>query len=307
MSEKYIRENKNSYVISKSSKSYGKFQNLDDAMFARQTLIENDWDLDRIDDVLKDDDDYIVVSKLDGKIHFIARYKQKPSDQQVRNQIKRHMRNPNNSKYGLNITRIFETFIIKKRIAGEDYIFGYYDNLEDAEFVRNHLLENMWNVSSFSKVMYDEDHGNYKIVEIIDDKVYVIDSYGSEDEINIDESHEKFLSKISKHKFGLASHPYLDELKDEISQLEEMFGVGVSDENWNLEGAADPLNDIIFNLTPWQKIVYDAVDDSTLEEIEKSLQRYRSKNFTQKIRKNLDELVESGLISKNDEIYTNNK
>lgn len=303
MSEKYIRENKNSCTIYKNSKSYGKFRNLDDAIIARELLIENDWNLSQIPEIIKIDDDYIITTVSEDKLHFLARYRTMPTEEQVQKHVKRFRRNPNNSKYGLNISRIFETFIIQKMIAGDEYIFGYYDNLEDAEFVRNFLMDHMWNVDGFSQVEYDDEHDNYKIIEVIDDKAYVIDSYQTMDEVDLDKSHEKFLTKISKHKLGLASHPYLDELTDITGELEEKFNVKIRDENWSLENTQDPLNDIIFTLTPWQKTVYDAVNESTIEEIEKSLQRYRSKNFTEKIEKNLNELIELNLISKNQDVY----
>lgn len=303
MSEKYIRKNKSSYVVNKSGKNYGKFHTLDDAIFAREILISNDWNLSYIEDVYKNDEEYIITSTLDDKIHFIARYRKMPSDDKITHHQKKFIRNPNNSKYGLNISKIFETFLIRKRIAGDDYIFGYYDNQQDAEFVRNHLMDHMWDVGIFSKVMYDEDADNYKIVEVIDDKVYVIDTYDSESEIDAEKSHEKFLIKISKHKHGLASHPYLDELRDKIANLEEAFGVSVSDENWNLEDVSNPLEDIIFNLTPFQKSVYDSIDNSTIGDVEMSLKRFRSKNFTDKIQRNLDELLEADLISKNGNLY----
>ena len=71
MSEKYIRENRNSYVISKSSKSYGKFQSMDDAIFARDLLVENDWDLDSIDEVQKVDDTYVITAVIDEKLYVL--------------------------------------------------------------------------------------------------------------------------------------------------------------------------------------------------------------------------------------------
>jgi hypothetical protein len=49
--------------------------------------------------------------------------------------------------------------------------------------------------------------------------------------------------------------------------------------------------------------VYDAVDNSTVEDIEKSLIRFRSGNFTQKIQKNLDELENKGMIYENNNRY----
>jgi hypothetical protein len=217
------------------------------------------------------------------------------------------MRNPNNSRYGLNITRVFDTFIIKKQIAGDDYVFGYYDTLEDAEFARNYLMDNLWDINSFSQIQYDEDSKNYRVTEVIDDKVYVLGSFESKNDIDLDKIHAEFLNRIAKHKLGLAEHPYLDELTDRIPELERKFNTKAQDGTWDFKNTQDPLNDIIFNLTPFQKSVYDAVDDSTVEDIEKALIRFRSGNFTQKIQKNLDELIEKGLICKNQNHYIKQK
>lgn len=115
MSEKYIRENRNSYVISKSSKSYGKFQSMDDAIFARDLLVENDWNLDSIDEVQKVDDTYVITAVIDGKLHVIAKFRKEPDDETVQKLIKKKIRNPNNSRYGLNITRVFDTFVIDRK------------------------------------------------------------------------------------------------------------------------------------------------------------------------------------------------
>ena len=91
----------------------------------------------------------------------LGRYEEKPAHETIEKLAKNKSRNPNNSRYGLNITKIFDTYVIKKRIAGDDYIFGYFDNLQDAEFVRNFLLEHNWNVNDFSQIEYDEDTDTY--------------------------------------------------------------------------------------------------------------------------------------------------
>ena len=85
--------------------------------------------------------------------------------------LKKYKRNPNSSKYGLNITKVFDTFVIKKQIAGEDCIFGYYNSLEDAEFVRNFLLDNHWNLGAFKQIEFDEETNSYKVLEVIGDKI----------------------------------------------------------------------------------------------------------------------------------------
>ena len=307
MKRKYIRQNKNSFSIVRTNRTYAKLDDLDIALFLRDLLVENDWNLDSLNETCKYDGQYIVLAVIDDRIHVLAKSKTKPSQSQISSLTKRKMRNPNNSRYGLNITRVFDTFIIKKQIAGDDYVFGYYDKLEDAEFARNHLMDNMWNVNSFSQIQYDEDSKNYRVTEVIDDKVYVLGSFESRNDIGLDKIHAEFLNKITKHKLGLAEHQYLDELTDRIPELEERFNTKAQDGMWEFKNTQDPLNDIIFNLTPFQKSVYDAVDDSTVEDIEKALIRFRSGNFTQKIQKNLDELIEKGLICKNQNHYIKQK
>lgn len=304
MSEKYIRQNRNSCTIVKSSKTYAKMTNLEDAIFIRDLLIENDWDISGISKILEKDGRYMVLTVHEDKIHVLGKYMQRPDTDTVEDLVKKHRRNPNGSKYGLNITRVFETFIIKKQIAGDDYIFGYYDRLEDAEFVRNFLMDHNWNVNEFSQIEFDEETGTYRAVEVIDDMVYILGSF-DDDDINISEVRQKFLADISKHKYGLASHPHLDPLKDRIGELELDFNIKTKDENWNFEDAGEnPLNEIVFNLTPFQQSAYDAIDgEATFEEIRKKLIRYKSKNFDSKIEKNLNQLIDLGLIEKQDEFY----
>lgn len=303
MSERYIRKNRNSFAIVRDSRTYGKFRSLDDALFIRDILIENEWNPDRLDEIYEENGEYIVVKVIDGSVHILEKSGQIPSQERMDRLAKEKMRNPNDSKYGLNITKVFDTFIIKKMIAGEDQIFGFYDSLEDAEFVRNHLMDNMWNVESFSQIQHDGESNKYKVTEVIDDRVYVLGSFKNTKDIDLNEVHRDFLNRIAKHKLGLSSHPHLDELKDEIPDLEKRFETKAEDDVWDFRDTQDPLNDIIFSLTPFQKSVYDAVDNSTIEEIEKSLIRFKSKNFTQKIQKNLDELEAKGLICKNQNRY----
>lgn len=299
MSEKYIRQNKNSCTIVKNSKTYAKLDNLDDAIFIRDFLVEKSWDLSQTPQLLENKDNYMVLTIYEEKIHLLAKYRQKPDEDTIDNLIKKHKRNPNKSKYGLNITKVFDTFVIKKQIAGDDYIFGYYDRLEDAEFVRNFLMDHNWNVNEFSQREFDENTGTYRVVKVIDDKVYVLDSFKNEN-IDLNNVYEEFLAKVSKHKYGLASYPHLDLLKNSIKDLEDEFNIKAKDENWNFENATEnPLDEIIFTLTPFQQSVYDAIDGETsFDDIKKKLIRYKSKNFDSKIDKNLSQLIDLGLVKK---------
>ena len=306
MSEKYIRENKRSCSIVKGSRTYAKTSNLEDAIFIRDFLVEIDWNLDEVPQILERDDDYLVLATYDEKIHLLARYRQKPDDETVTKLVKKHMRNPNNSKYGLNISKIEDTYVISKQIAGDSYVFGLYDSLSDAEFVRNFLMDHNWNVNEFDRIEYNEDTDTYWAVLVIDDYVYVLDSFDTA-EIDLDKTYEEFLSRISKHKYGLANYPHLDRLKNKIDVLEDELNVKATDDFWMFGGeieAEDALTDIIFSLTPFEKIVYDEIDKkATFEEIKQKLARYRSKNFDEKINRNLDSLISKGMIKKEGDFY----
>lgn len=300
MSEKNIYKIKNSYRIAKSingeNRMFGVYSTLDDAVYIRNLLIENNWDMKCIDGAYKKDDYYLVLKVIGDRLHLLAKFKKKPTKNQIEKLVKKQITNPNNSRYGLNITRVFDVYIIKKQIAGDEYIFGYYDNLEDAEFVRNFLLENNWNVNSFGNVEKDTETNKYKCIGVIDDKVCVLDTFNLKNEAiaNYDISYKEFISKIYKNKHGLARYSHLDAFK-EID-----FDIAVDDENWDLEKLENGENpkDLIFNLTPWQKIILDNIktDSFTFDDLIMWLKRYKSKNFENKVRKYLDELIKLNFI-----------
>ncbi len=308
MAEKYLRENRNSFNIVKKSKIYAKITNLDDAIFIRDLLIQNDWDLNKIPQIIKKEDNYLVLAIIDEKLHLLAKYKTQPNTLTIINLIKRYKRNPNNSEYGLNITRVFDTLVIKKQIAGDNYVFGYYDNFEDARFVRNFLLDHNWDINAFREIEFDDETHSYRVVSVIDDYVYVLGNFNFKSQIHLEKVYSDFLARISKHKYGLANYPSLDSLKDRIPELEERFQVKTKDENWsfdNIDENGSILNQVIFNLTPFQQAVLNSINsDTSFEEIKRSLIRYNSKNFENKILRNLDELIDLDLIEKRDGSYS---
>jgi len=309
MSEKYIRQNKKSCTIIKNSKTYAKTSNLNEAIFIRDFLVDINWDLREVPQVLLKDDEYLVLTVYEEKVFILARYKKKPTQDIIDGLVKRHYRNPNGSKYGLNISNVMGTYVITKQIAGDSYVFGLYDDLKDAEFVRNFLMDHNWNVNEFESIEHDEDADNYKVVLVFDDYVYVLDSFETS-EIDLDKTYEEFLVKVSKHKYGLANYPHLDGLKDRIGELEDELNVKAHDDVWKFGeeiSENDALSDIIFTLTPFQKSVYDAIDDeASLDEIKQKLIRFRSGNFEEKIKRNLDELIEKDLIGKDEKYFKKN-
>ncbi len=308
MSEKYIRKNKNNFTVIKNSRTYGKYDSLDVAVFARDLLVSSDWQLDNIhDEIFEIDNGYLVFKVIDDKLFCLGQFSEKPTFDAISKLTRKKIRNPNNSKYGLNISRLFDNYIIKKQIAGDEYIFGVFDNLEDATFSRNFLLEHDWDVNAFGEIEFCDETDTYKIVEIFDDRIYILASYETlaEAEKNLENAKSEFLNKIFKHKNGLANYPHLDILTDRIDELENDFQLKTQDDFWNIGDVENPLEDIIFNLTPWQKIIYDnAGDEFTFQQLKVKLKRYESKNFDKKIQRYLDELQELNLIEKlDDDVY----
>ena len=308
MSEKYIRKNKNIFTVVKNSRVYGKYDSLDVAVFSRNLLVDSDWQLDDIpDEIFEVDGEYIVFKIIDDKLCCLGQFSEKPTSDAISKITRKKIRNPNNSKYGLNISRLFDNYIIKKQIAGEEYIFGVFDNLEDATFSRNFLLEHDWDVNAFGEIEFCDETDTYKIVKVFDDRIYILASYETsvEAEKNLENAKSEFLNKIFKHKNGLANYPHLDILTDHIDELENDFQLKTQDDFWSVDDVENPLDDIIFNLTPWQKIIYDNADEEfTFQQLKVKLKRYESKNFDKKIQRYLDELQELNLIEKlDDDVY----
>ena len=294
MSEKYIRKNKNSFTVVKNSRVYGKYDSLDVAVFSRNLLVDSDWQLDDIpDEIFEVDGEYIVFKIIDDKLCCLGQFSEKPTSDAISKITRKKIRNPNNSKYGLNISRLFDNYIIKKQIAGEEYIFGVFDNLED--------------VNAFGEIEFCDETDTYKIVKVFDDRIYILASYETsvEAEKNLENAKSEFLNKIFKHKNGLANYPHLDILTDHIDELENDFQLKTQDDFWSVDDVENPLDDIIFNLTPWQKIIYDNADEEfTFQQLKVKLKRYESKNFDKKIQRYLDELQELNLIEKlDDDVY----
>ena len=253
MSEKYIRKNKNNFTVIKNSRTYGKYDSLDVAVFARDLLVSSDWQLDNIhDEIFEIDNGYLVFKVIDDKLFCLGQFSEKPTFDAISKLTRKKIRNPNNSKYGLNISRLFDNYIIKKQIAGDEYIFGVFDNLEDATFSRNFLLEHDWDVNAFGEIEFCDETDTYKIVEVFDDRIYILASYETlaEAEKNLENAKSEFLNKIFKHKNGLANYPHLDILTDRIDELENDFQLKTQDDFWNIGDVENPLEDIIFNLTP---------------------------------------------------------
>ena len=110
MSEKNIYKIKERYKIEKSvngkSKIFAILNFLDDAVYIRGILEDNNWDLNAVGEIYKKDDNYIVLKVIDDRLHLLGKYKKKPTNEQIEGLVKKQIRNPNNSRYGLNISKV---------------------------------------------------------------------------------------------------------------------------------------------------------------------------------------------------------
>lgn len=303
MAEKYIQKKSNYFYLNKS-RNFGKFKHMDEAIYARDLLLKRNWDIDEIQDhIFELNSKYYYLKVIDDKIHIFGDFESVPDDKSIEKIIKNYLRNPNNTKYGLNISRIEDVFVIRKQIFGDEYIFGVFNNLKDAQFIRNFLLENQWDVNALSQVEYDDETDTYKIVEVIDDKAYVLGSFESQKiaNENIDNARKEFIGSVYKHKYALSNLPHLNDLTDRIDELKTIFNVDYEDGVWSFDNAEkqeDALNKIIFNLTPWQKIIYDNMGDDPIfiDELMSKIKTYKSKNFKSKVEKYLKELIDLGIV-----------
>ena len=80
MKRKYIRQNKNSFSIVRANRTYAKLDDLDDALFLRDLLVENEWNLDSINQTYEYDGQYIVLAVIDDRIHVLLKSKEKSGD-----------------------------------------------------------------------------------------------------------------------------------------------------------------------------------------------------------------------------------
>ena len=152
------------------------------------------------------------------------------------------------------------------------------------------LIMEVWTDGSVSP----EDALAYS-AKILKDQLSVFINF-DEGSADIEKAKSKPQDKINENLFK-----NIEDL--ELPVLEDKFNIEVQDEVWSFKESKDPLNDIIFNLTPFQQSVYDEVNNSSFEDIKKSLIRFKSKNFDEKIQKNLEDLIKSDLIVKNGNYY----
>ena len=192
--ELYVYKRRSKFIvvkeIDKKTRTFGSFDSLEEAVFARNLLIEHGWDLDEIaglGNILEFGDEFVVFTVFDGKLKFLAKFQYRV--EAMRNAdslIENYIKNPFNSRYGTYIYKRLDYFDIRKSIDNKDYLFGIYKNLDDATFARDLLVRYDWNLDEISKlppVQFSEIHNKFVIVVVKDGRIRITkDKFDAESE-----------------------------------------------------------------------------------------------------------------------------
>ena len=348
----YIYEKNNRFRVIKSikgsTKNFGNYETLEEAIFARDLLIEHDWNLDEVipsDHVIKFNGEFWVVTRFRGKLKFLGKFNTRNDAKgNVANLIKEFQGNPYGRQYGTYIYKIGEYFDVKKSINNKELLFGSYANLDDATFARDLLVMYDWNLMDILKggpIFFSKIHKQYLVVPVIDDKVVIINHYDSKIDalLNVGEDLEMYIKYQTKGKQALYRgdskvNRYILKKHRKFWIRKKIDGelriLGPYDTKWDAIEARDELElrgwqlhnhdeesifydelddedyeDIIFNLSMWQKIVYDTIVRIgkvrfSLDDLlnHSYLKRYKSgKNFDEKVITHLNELIDWGLVA----------
>ena len=242
-------------------------------------------------------------------------------------------------------------FRVFKSINSKNEVFGCYNNLDDATFARDLLVKHDWNLMDILKegpIFFSKIHNQYLVAPVINDEVAIINHYDSKIDVilNVDEDIEMYIkyqtkgkqaayqgdSKVNRYilkryrKFWIRKRidgelrilgPY-DTKWDAIEARDEFELNGWKLHNHDEESIFydelddEDYEDIVFNLSMWQKIVYDTIVRIgkvrfPLDELlnHSYLKRYKSgENFDEKVITHLNELIEWGLVeSLGDNMY----
>lgn len=210
---KYIIKQGNKYVvrkrINKTYNHFGSFSNLDEALIARDNLVDENWGmpkeklLENLDIIeLKGENKFIgkvgksfvVFNLLNNKCIFYGYYSSLRSA--IRNRDKLISNNWDITKVdNINyseierkyITKVGNSFRISKVIDGEIKHFGHYPTLEEAIEIRDKLVSNGWNGESLgitpSKKRGDfvrniqRFNGQFSVIKRIDGELVVFDTF----------------------------------------------------------------------------------------------------------------------------------
>lgn len=250
------------------------------------------------------------------------------------------------SKYGTNVykSRSGDSFFIRKSLGGKNFNFGYFDSLDDALFIKKLLIENGWDLTKFSNTdcIYS-NNGLFYVVVILRNKLKILDKFSSFSEAskyinsdsfngglekpnNIHQNNKNRYIVKNKNKFNIFKRingelinfgvysTREDALKARDILIKNNWKVYSTDKEslFSQDFISDNLmNKIIFNLTPWQKIIFDMINNFEEYKFTKmdiikysaNFKRFRSSklDMDSKLIKILEELIDLNLLKKEKE------
>lgn len=208
--EQYIYKRKSNYIVVKKIDSkthtFGFFKSLDEAIFAREVLLNHDWNLDEIKklgDVWEYNNQFIVVSIFKNQIRFLEKFDTyQEADENCERIIQEFENNPHRSMYGTYIYKSDDIFYIRKTIDKKEVLFGLYKNIDDATFSRDLLKDNDWDLDKIDElgpVLFSEIHDKYVVFGVNENKLIVADKFDTESEA-LDNA-QKSLEECTKRKY----------------------------------------------------------------------------------------------------------
>lgn len=163
--EKYIVPNGNQFAINyyttdKKHIYFGSFAEKIDAITVRDILIENDWDLSKIDEnmIYEMNNFFWKLHVFEGIIKVVGKYTTlycaENDFKNLSHVTLEDLYDPNNqySKVNKHITKKWGKFWIRKKIDGEDQFLGPYGSRQEAIDARDYYESTGWKV--------DRDHNS---------------------------------------------------------------------------------------------------------------------------------------------------
>lgn len=331
------------FVISKSEngidKIYGSYPSYDEAIFIRNLLEKNNWDLDYFIDnnIFKKDDEYVILFKFDDKIRLLSTYdKYEDAADQLDYVIEDFKINKSRSREAKYIYKVKNKYVIQKFYKGKMKVFGRFNTFEDAMIIKTLLTKLDWDISKVNDgTNIFKVHGECAVILEDNDQLHLLGTFPTfkeaqknknkliSDKVTFLNSFANPYSKknryIKKSNKGYSVSKRIDgelivfgtyDTYDEAIAARDEFEAS----NWKTEEKPtqeiDDLNSIIFNLTRWQKVVFDVIENLDQDTFTyDDLMKFRSSfiRFTtpskveEKVKSNIEDLINLNLLEKIDD------
>ena len=196
MNEKYITKNNNSYrldrKINEKTRRSGSFKTLNDAIVARQYLIDHNWEYPHGRNIYKYNDTYYLFKYVNS---FVLEFKSSNIDE-VHNFIKEN-------KDITYIQKRKNKYIILKTKNRKKEWFGSYETLKEAIQFRNKVIQHNWDYTYFKEL--------YKNSTTIQNK-YITKEKGKYAVVRVYKNHTRSYGHYTTIEKARKRRDYLDRL-----------------------------------------------------------------------------------------------